>query len=284
MPEHSLFYDVRSQSDPTVFYLVDVAAPLCPCPLFIKGGVDWCKHLAAARRIHNDGRIFDDSDRSGTLDLVYEAVERAPTTWISAEGDEGSLSEEDERSGAQVQDENEKDSWWDGVASKLRFLGTMPLLQPLTIGETEKGELMQLLDRLMDQILPKTATLPPKANRLTHMRASTETAQVLPKLKKKATRGQYGPYSMGEASGKKAKDKAPRSEASGPRASSTSLAGPIPQLETSTFPETTENITSWFVKSSLVSLPTDIALQGSWSPCKFQHDVQVASSHFLPHF
>jgi hypothetical protein len=152
-----------------------------------------------------------------------------------------------------------KDAWWDSVTSKLRFLATMPLSQPLTIDEAAKVELSQILERLIHQMLPRTVTLPPKATRPPRIRAATETIQVLPNVKKRAARSQYGPYSMGEASGKKAKNKL-RPQAPPPQVPSTSLPSSAPTLilplKTIGLPFVPTEVTVWLVNLGIMCMDT----------------------------
>jgi hypothetical protein len=107
---------------------------------------------------------------------------------------------------AGVQDDKAGDFWWASIAPKLRLLATMSPSNPIDFDETIKVGFSQLLDRLVLQALPKKITLPPKTTVPPNIKSVTETVSILPPAKKKATKTDYGPYSMGEASGKKAKE------------------------------------------------------------------------------
>lgn len=106
---------------------------------------------------------------------------------------------------AGVQDDEAGDVWWASVAPKLRLLATMSPSNPVDFDEAIKIEFSQLLDRLIMQALPKKVALPPKTTVPPNIKSVTETASILPPAKK-ASKSDYGPYSMGEASGKKAKE------------------------------------------------------------------------------
>jgi hypothetical protein len=215
---------------------VDISANVCSCPSFERGGVAWCKHLEATTRLHygseeSIGGGTEDSDWEGGGDNVSNGTS-------STEGPQSvapsiSTLRRSSTEGAGVGGDEADDFWWASVAPKLRLLATMSPSNPVDFDETIKIEFSQLLDRVILQALPKKIALPPKTIVPPNIKSVTETVSILPPGKKKSSRTDYGPYSMGEASGKKAKEgkqpSAPKPPAPSPTSNSVKSSVESPQ-------------------------------------------------------
>lgn len=194
-------YSVRSQSSREEAYLVDLNAAVCTCRYFYNGGIVWCKHLSAVQRLFGEQNDIVDGGELITMESDASSTELASPLSTHSPG---------APTGPAWENGQQDNAWWSSLSPKLLLLATLSPMDPIALDNDTKVEFAHLLDRVITATLPTKPKLPRNIPLPPNVKSASETMPILPIAKKKALKGRHGPYSMGEASGRKAKEKVVR--------------------------------------------------------------------------
>jgi hypothetical protein len=233
---NSMVFVIQSQTKPGTEHHVDWVRSTCSCQSFLQEGISWCKHLSAVQIISERDQnawIDDDSAIEGTSiplpqlsidsSLPTASWDPSPTTSTSSLPDlEADCFNSPNASLLELEDQGDEGvAHTDDASTRMKlWLAIVPMLQSATSINTsmlpsgmEVNDLRKFHDtlwRITDSNRPNgthASKLPPVLRLPPNVKTSTETAAVMPPIKRKRETQHSDPYSAGEKAGKKVKGK-----------------------------------------------------------------------------